>query len=60
VVREKGFDEEVGRLLRSLFERRNQADYAPIDVPEEEAEFAIAAAEHFVDEVQSWLDAARE
>lgn len=58
LVRGERFDEAVGRLLRSLFEKRNQADYAPIEVPQEEAELAVAAAERFVHEVQSWLDAA--
>src|SRR5204863_1243270 len=33
VVLHGGFDEETGRLLRSLFERRNEADYVPVDVP---------------------------
>jgi uncharacterized protein len=54
-VREGGLDEEIGRLLRSLFERRNQADYAPVDVPPEEAVAAIRDAERFVDAVESWL-----
>lgn len=56
VVRDGGFDEETGGLLRGLFERRNQADYAPIEVPQEEAELAISSAERFLDAVRSWLD----
>lgn len=40
VVRERGFDEAIGRLLPSPFERRNEADYALVEVPEEEAEGA--------------------
>ena len=55
VVREGGLEEPVGRLLRSLFERRNQADYVPIEVPPEEAEAAIADAERFADAVHAWL-----
>jgi hypothetical protein len=40
---------------RSLFERRNQADYVPVEVPPEEADLAIADAERFVDAVHAWL-----
>ena len=55
VVKEGGLEEPTGRLLRSLFERRNQADYVPVEVPPEEAELAIADAERFVDAVHAWL-----
>ncbi len=55
VVREGGFDEGVGRLLRSLFERRNQADYGPAELEPEEARLAIADAERFVEAVAAWL-----
>jgi uncharacterized protein (UPF0332 family) len=55
VVRDGGFEESTGRLLRSLFERRNQADYVPVEVPAEEAELAIADAERFVEAVRTWL-----
>ncbi len=55
VVRDGGFDEATGRLLRSLFERRNDADYASIPVPPEEAEAAIRDAERFVDAVAAWI-----
>lgn len=55
VVREGCLDEGVGRLLRSLFERRNQADYTDVHVPREEAEAAVADAERFVDAAASWL-----
>jgi len=51
VVVHGGLDEEIGRLLRSLFERRNEADYVPVDVPPEEAATAVADAERFVDAV---------
>ena len=56
VVREGELDESEGRLLRSLFERRNDADYALSDVPSEEAARALADAERFVDAVKTWLD----
>ena len=55
VVRDGGLEESTGRLLRSLFERRNQADYLPIEVPAEEADLAIRDAERFVDSVQAWI-----
>ncbi|HWB72314.1 MAG TPA: hypothetical protein VG452_08845 [Egibacteraceae bacterium] len=49
-----GVDEGVGRLIRSLFERRNQADDAPIEVPLQAAGGAIDDAERFVDAVEAW------
>jgi uncharacterized protein (UPF0332 family) len=54
LVRGGQFDEEIGRLLRSLFERRNEADCSPIDVPAEEADAAIRDAERVVSAVQMW------
>lgn len=53
VVREGGFDEATGSLLRSLFERRNQADHMPVGVPPSEAEAAITDAERFVEAAAS-------
>lgn len=55
VVREGGLGEEVGRLLRSLFERRNEADYTGAEPPEEESFAAIADAERFVEAVEVWM-----
>ena len=55
VIREGGFDESTGRLLRSLFERRNEADYLSVDAPADEAAAAIRDAERFVSAVESWL-----
>jgi uncharacterized protein (UPF0332 family) len=49
-------DREVGRILRSLFERRNQADYAGPEVPASEGEAAIADAEKVILAVEAWLD----
>lgn len=54
-VRERGFDEETGRILRSLFERRNEADYGGVEVPAPEAETAVLDAERFVEAVDGWL-----
>jgi uncharacterized protein (UPF0332 family) len=55
LVRTGQLDEETGRLLRSLFERRNEADYASVDVPVGEAEAAIRDAERVVRAVETWL-----
>lgn len=55
LIRGGQLDEEIGRLLRSLFERRNEADYSPVDVPAEEADAAIRDAERVVSAVKTWL-----
>jgi uncharacterized protein (UPF0332 family) len=55
LVRSGQLDETTGRLLRSLFERRNEADYAPVDVPLEEADAAIRDADQVVGAVEAWL-----
>jgi uncharacterized protein (UPF0332 family) len=55
LVRSGQLDEDMGRLLRSLFERRNQADYAPVEVPPDEAEAAVRDAERVVSAVEAWL-----
>jgi uncharacterized protein (UPF0332 family) len=56
LVRGGQVDQDSGRLLRSLFERRNQADYAPVEVPAEEADAAIQDAERVVSAVETWLE----
>jgi uncharacterized protein (UPF0332 family) len=45
VVQPEGIDADAGRLLRSLFDRRAQADYSEAAVPPEEAAAAIDDAE---------------
>lgn len=60
VVREGGLDEETGRILRSLFEQRNDVDYGEAVASREDAELAIRDAERFVDRVESWLAERRE
>jgi uncharacterized protein (UPF0332 family) len=55
VVREGGLEEEMGRILRSLFEQRNDVDYGEAVASREDAELAIRAAQRFVDAVESWL-----
>jgi uncharacterized protein (UPF0332 family) len=60
VVREGGLEEEMGRILRSLFEQRNDVDYAGAVASRDDAELAIRAAERFVEAVESWLAERRE
>ena len=55
VVKDGACDPESGRLLRSLFDRRNRADYSTDDVPPEEARAAIEDARRVVDLVERWL-----
>lgn len=55
LVRSGQIDEQAGRLLRSLFERRNEADYSPVEVPPEEADAAIRDADRVVGAVEMWL-----
>lgn len=55
LVRSDQIDEQAGRLLRSLFERRNEADYSPVEVPPEEADAAIRDADRVVGAVEMWL-----
>jgi hypothetical protein len=54
VVREAGLDEEMGRVLRSLFDQRNVADYGQEVASREDAALSIRDAERFVDAVESW------
>lgn len=56
VVREGGLEESTGRLLRSLFERRNEADYGSPSVNVEEAEASLRDAKRFVQAVESWIE----
>jgi uncharacterized protein (UPF0332 family) len=57
LVRERGLDERAGRLLRSLFERRTQADYGLAEVPDQEARRAVDDAEAVVEIIEAWLEA---
>jgi uncharacterized protein len=60
VVREGGLEERMGRILRSLFEQRNNADYGEAEVSRQDAELAIGDAERFVNAVESWFARAEE
>jgi uncharacterized protein (UPF0332 family) len=55
LVREHGFEERYGRRLRSLFERRSQADYGPGPVSQQDARDALEDAALVVAAVQEWL-----
>jgi uncharacterized protein (UPF0332 family) len=55
LVRGGELEDETGRLLRSLFERRNEADYSSVEVPLEEADAAVRDAERVVRAVEVWL-----
>lgn len=55
VVRQGGLEEEMGRILRSLFEQRNDADYGEAFASRDDAGVAIRDAQRFVDGVESWL-----
>lgn len=55
VVREGGLDPVNGRLLRSLFRRRNEADYGAVPASQEEAAEAVSDADRVVEAVESWL-----
>jgi uncharacterized protein (UPF0332 family) len=55
LVRGGDLEDGTGRSLRSLFERRNEADHSPVDVPLEEAAAAIRDADRVVRAVEVWL-----
>jgi len=55
VVREGGVDPATGRRLRSLFRRRNEADYGSAPASQTEADEAIRDAEYVVDAIASWV-----
>lgn len=55
VVREGGVDPTAGRRLRSLFRRRNEADYGAAPASQKEAGEAIRDAEYVVDAIASWV-----
>jgi uncharacterized protein (UPF0332 family) len=55
VIREGGLDEQIGRVLRSLFEQRNDVDYGEAVASRDDADRAIRDAERFIDAVGLWL-----
>ena len=57
LVREQGLEPDVGRLLRSLFERRSRADYTLGDTPVDEATRALADAKSVAIALARWMEA---
>lgn len=55
VVGDAGLDPDAGRLLRSLFDRRNHADYTTETVSADEARRALADSTWVVGLVTTWL-----
>ena len=55
VVKEGGFDPEIGRVLRRLFDRRNEADYGAPDADRARADQAIDEARRFIDAAERWV-----
>jgi uncharacterized protein (UPF0332 family) len=55
LVKQGGFPEETARVLRSLFEQRNAADYGGADVSSAQAKRALEDAERFVAAAEGWL-----
>jgi hypothetical protein len=45
----------MGRILRSLFEQRNIADFGEAAASRDDAELAVGDAERFVEAVDAWL-----
>ena len=56
VVKREGLDEQAGRLLRSLYDRRSHADYNLGPVPLEEAVRAVEDSETVAGLVERWLE----
>lgn len=57
VVQPGGIEADAGRLLRSLFDRRAQADDSEDQVPSAEATTAIRDAGIVISSIAAWLQA---
>ena len=55
VAEERGVDHETGRILRRLFEDRNEVDYGLAEAPVDEARGAVEDAARFVEATASWI-----
>ena len=55
VVGENGIDHETARVLRRLYEDRNDIDNGLVEAPLEEARGAVADASRFVEAIASWI-----
>ena len=56
VVHEGGFDQQLARPLRDLFEERNDVDYGLEEPTPELARQRLTRARRFVDEVERWIE----
>jgi uncharacterized protein (UPF0332 family) len=56
VVGRDGLDHETGRILRRLYEDRNEVDQGLVPAPVDEARDALADAERFVEAAAAWID----
>ena len=55
VVGENGIDHETARVLRRLYEDRNDIENGLVEAPLEEARGAVADASRFVEAIASWI-----
>jgi uncharacterized protein (UPF0332 family) len=55
VVGEDGVDHDTGRVLRRLYEDRNDIDNGLVEAPLDEARTAVAEAERFVEATTAWI-----
>lgn len=56
VVQRGGLDPVGGKLLRSLFRQRQEADYGGAEAARHDGDLALAGAGRFVDAVEEWLN----
>jgi uncharacterized protein (UPF0332 family) len=55
VVGDGGIDHETARVLRRLYEDRNDIENGLVEAPVEEARGAVEDASRFVEETASWI-----
>jgi uncharacterized protein (UPF0332 family) len=55
IVSDGGLDHDAGRILRRLFDDRNDVDYALAEAPESAARCSIDGAERLVSATERWL-----
>lgn len=55
VVGQNGFDHDTGRVLRRLYEDRNEVDHGLVEAPVNEARGAVADAGRFVEATATWI-----
>ena len=55
VVGQNGIDHEIGRILRRLYEDRNEVDHGLIEPPAGEASGAVDDARRFVEAAAVWI-----